>query len=76
MRLTVSQYLARLPDLTTNMFWGDAPLGDISLTAGALSLASWHFMQLASVQKMRHNRGREGRDLGGEGGVESEWAEW
>ena len=45
MRLTVSQYLARLPDRATNMFWGDAPLGDTSLTAGASSPALRHFVQ-------------------------------
>ena len=45
MRLTVSQYLARLTDCATNTFWGDAPLGDTSLTAGAASPASWHFKQ-------------------------------
>ena len=56
MRLTVSEYLARLPDRTTNRFWGDAPLGDTSLTAGAQFLASWHFVQLTSVQKMRRDR--------------------
>ena len=56
MRLTVSEYLARLPDHATNTFWGDAPLGDTSLTADVPSLASWHFVQLASVQRMRRDR--------------------
>ena len=46
MRLTVSQYLAGLTDRATSTFWGDAPLGKTSLTAGALSPASWHFVQL------------------------------
>ena len=81
--LTASEYLARLPDRATNMFWGDAPLGDTSLTAGASSLASWHFVQLASVQRMRRNcwACREGlgwsqKSMGGErGGVRSKWAE-
>ena len=45
--LTVSQYLARLTDHATSMFWGDGPLGDTSLTAGASSPASWHFEQLS-----------------------------
>jgi len=48
MRLTVSQYLARLPDHATNTFWGDAPLGDTSLTASASSLALWNFEQLSA----------------------------
>ena len=56
MMLTISPYLARLPDRANSTFWGDAPLGDTSLTAGASSLASWHFVQLASVQRMRCNR--------------------
>ena len=47
MRLTVSQYLARLTDCTTNMFWGDASLGDTSLIAGASSPASCYFEQLS-----------------------------
>ena len=47
MRLTVSQLLARLTDCATNTFWGDALLGDTSLTAGAASPASWHFVQLS-----------------------------
>ena len=55
MRLTVSQYLAQLPYRTTNTFWGDAPLGDTSLTAGAPFLASWNFVQLASIQRMRRD---------------------
>ena len=55
MRLTVSQYFARLPDRATNTFWGDAPLGDTSLTAGASFLALWHFVQLAMVQRMRRD---------------------
>ena len=55
MRLTVSQYLARFPDHAINTFLGDAPLGDTSLTAGVSSLASWHFVQLASVQRMRRD---------------------
>ena len=53
MRLTVSEYLARLSDRTTNTFWGDAPLGDTSLTAGVPFLASRHFVQFAPVQIMR-----------------------
>ena len=55
MRLMVSEYLARLPDRATNMFWGDAPLGDTSLTAGTPFLGSWHFVQLASVQRILHS---------------------
>ena len=47
MRLTVSQYLAQLPYRTTNTFWGDAPLGDTSLTAGASYPTSWHFVLLS-----------------------------
>jgi len=46
MRLTVSQLLARLTDRATNTFWGDAPLGDTSLAAGASSPASRHIVQL------------------------------
>ena len=57
MRLTVSQYLARLPDRTTNTFWGDAPLGDTSLTAGASSPASWHIDQLCVDPE--NGRGRQ-----------------
>ena len=45
----VSQYFARLPDRVTNTFWRDAPLGDTSMTASTPLLASWHFVQLASV---------------------------
>ena len=45
----VSQYLARLLNHTTSTFWGDAPLGDTSLTAGTSSPASWHFEQLSVV---------------------------
>jgi len=55
MRQTVSEYLARLPDRATNTFWEDAPLGDTFLTAGTPFLASWHFVQLASVQRMRRD---------------------
>jgi len=47
MRLTVSQYLARLTDHATNTFWGNAPVGDTSLTAGASSPALRHFVQLS-----------------------------
>ena len=55
MRLTVSEYLTRLSDHATNTFWGDAPLGDTSPTAGAPFLASWNFVQLASIQRMRRD---------------------
>ena len=83
MRLTVSQNPSLLPDHATNTFWVDAPLGDTSLTASALSLASCHFVQLASVQRMRRDRracwerlGWSQKTLGGErSGVQSKWVE-
>ena len=64
MRLTVSQYLARLPDRAINTVWGDAPLGDTSLTAGASFSASWYF-EPRSVDPGRWRADRpERRSLG------------
>ena len=56
MRLTVSQYLSRLPNRTTNTFWRDALLGDTSLTAGASSPTSWPFDQLCFDPEKWHAR--------------------
>ena len=76
MRLTFSEYLARVPDRATNMFLGDAPLDDTSPTAGMPFLALWQFVKLASSRECDATIGHEWRDLGGEGGVESECTEW
>ena len=65
------EYLAQYR--ATGTFWGDAPLGDTSLTAGASSLASWHFEQLSVDPENGHAADRrEGRTLGR---VRSQWVE-